>query len=228
MSPSDEDEPRFVRRLTIDDLGDALALQRSVGDRLPAGYLFPKTDDELRAYLDGPRGAAWGIGSVGGLRAVALLRLPAPDQTFSGPPFPLVPAGEIGLTCFLENTIVHPEERGRGHHRALLDARFAAAGALGKRWICAGVHLENRRSWSNLLAAGLAIVGMRRDLGYPVIGLLRPADRGVLATDAGIDRQVAVEDVAAHDAALRDGWVGLLLLPDGRVLYRRLTSRGGA
>lgn len=228
MTPSSGGQLSLVRRLTIDDLGDALALQRIVGDGLPAGYLFPKTDAELSAYLDGSRGAAWGIGPAGGLRAVALLRLPAPDQSFSGPPFPLVPADEIGLSCFLENTIVHPEERRRGHHRTLLDARISAADAMGKRWVCAGVHLENRRSWSNLLAAGLAIVGMRRDFGYPVIGLLRPADRDVLATDAGSDRPVAVAEVEAHDAALREGWVGLRLLPDGRVLYRRLTSRGGA
>ena len=41
------------------------------------------------------------------------------------------------------------------------------------RW---GIHLQNSVSWANLLARGMAIAGIRFDLGYPIIGLLSSCD----------------------------------------------------
>lgn len=219
-----------VVRLTLDDLPDALALQRLVVDGVPEHHLIPKSDADLRAYLDGDRGLAFGVrGALDGrpdaLLALSLLRLLTAEKPLPGPRFPRLPVDEPA--CFLENTIVHPEARSRGLHRRLLDARFAAAAERGCRWFAGGAHLANRRSWSNLLAAGLAIVGIRVDIGYPAIGLLRAVDPRALATDAADEIAVAADDASAHDAALREDRLGVALRADGTVAYRRLVTTGG-
>jgi hypothetical protein len=87
------------------------------------------------------------------------------------------------------------------------------------------VHLGNRVSWTNLLRAGLAIVGIRDDLGYPVLGLLRGLDSAALkATDDVV--RVAVSDEPGHRVALRDRRIGLLSADGGQVDYRRLLLTG--
>ena len=68
---------------------------------------------------------------------------------------------------------MHPEHRGRGWQRRLVEARIALARQQGARWACSGVHVLNTVSWFNLLACGFAVVGVRHDLGDPVLGLLR-------------------------------------------------------
>jgi hypothetical protein len=221
-----------VVRLTAADLQDALALQRLIVAEVPAGHLFAKSDDDLRAYLDGERGLAFGIrGALPGRRdalvALSLLRLVLAEQPADGPKFPRVPEDEWARrACFLENTIVHPDRRKRGLHPVLLDARLAAASERGCRWFCSGVHFDNQRSWSNLLVAGLAIVGIRVDIGYPAMGLLRAADPEALATDPHDERLVAADDLAAHQAALAEDRIGVRRLADGRVVYRRLAAPG--
>jgi GNAT superfamily N-acetyltransferase len=154
---------------------------------------------------------------------MSLLRLLDESHRHAPLPFPLVPDEDWPLrVSFLENTMVRPEARGRGYHRALIDARAAYARAAGIRWICAGVHLRNRSSWANLLASGMVIVGIRFDPGYPIIGLLKSTDVSALDVDA--DDQVRVDggDEAGHGSILEDGYVGVRLAADGGVVYHRL------
>jgi hypothetical protein len=90
--------------------------------------------------------------------------------------------------AFLENSMVRPASRGRGHQRALIAARADHARAVGRRWLCAGVQLGNRVSWTNLLIFGMSIVGICLDLGYPIIGLLRPLGSRLLGVDPATRR----------------------------------------
>lgn len=164
-------------------------------------------------------------GPEGALEAAALLRLPDPDGPDPGPPFPLVPEDDWPRrACGLGGTVVRPRARGRGFQRALVDARLAWAVRAGARWACAGVRLENAVSWRNLLARGFAVVGMRDDPGYPILGLLRPLGTGVLRTDPLDRRAVAALDPAGHREALDAGYLGSRLAPDGRVTYERLLT----
>jgi hypothetical protein len=65
----------FVRQLTTADLPDIVKLHEAVSGPLPAGFIRPKTEDELRSYLDGTLGVAYGV--IGdGLLAASLLRVP--------------------------------------------------------------------------------------------------------------------------------------------------------
>lgn len=90
------------------------------------------------------------------------------------------------------------------------------------RWACAGVRLDNRVSWANLLAAGMAIVGLRCDPGYPVHGLLRGLGASTLQTDADDRIAVGALDAAGHRVASQAGYIGVRLAGDDSVIYQRL------
>jgi hypothetical protein len=66
---------------------------------------------------------------------------------------------------------------------------------------------------------------MRRDYGFPVIGLLYCYDRSALACDPADARRVPLDDVSAHEAAFQEGWVGVRVEPDGTVVYQRRSRR---
>jgi hypothetical protein len=204
----------------LKDIGRIQSLQAAVGD-VPDGFLRPKTDADVCGYLDGTDGVAYGLVEDGDLIGLGLLRIPTGPHAFTGPPFPLVPADDWPLrACFLEHGMVHPRARGRGHQRALLDARLRYAATTAMRWTCAGVRLANVASWRNLLASGLVIAGIRFDPGFPVIGLLRACDGRSLAAPAGDEVRVAIDDAAGHEAALAQGRVGVRIADDGTVRYR--------
>ena len=146
-----------------DYLDGIAALQAAVTRDVPAGFLRAKSREQLRAYLDGTDGVAFGIVGGGRLLASALLRLPQRVRPNAGEPFPLVPTADWPLrAAFLEHAMVRREVRGRGYHRALFAARHAQATVAGMRWMCAGARLDNTVSWSNLLASGLVMLGATR------------------------------------------------------------------
>ena len=216
---------KLARQLTIADLTGSLELQAAVGDELPAGFMRLKSERELRAYLDGTLGVAYGIVERAELVAMALLRIPDERHPNTGPPFPLVPEADWPLSaCLLESAMVRPAGRGRGFQRTLIDARLLRAASSRMRWACAGVALQNAASWVNLLGRGMAIAGMRFDPGYPVLGLLRSLDSTRLTTDPDEQVTVPVADAARHHAALLSGYVGVRRAPRGAVIYQRLRS----
>lgn len=220
--------PPRVKQLTPADLADMLALQSAVAADLPAHFLRAKSEDDLRGYLDGRLGVAFGIFDRDAILATALLRLPGADHPNpeSDPPFPLVPEADWPhRAAFLENAMVLPAARGRGVQRALLRLRLAHAAAAGMQWVCAGASLRNEASWRNLLAEEMTIVGLV-DRAVPTLGLLTAFDTDALATDPDDRLSVAAQDRAGHQAALGHGYVGVSLAPDGTVTYRRLSTHG--
>lgn len=221
-------QPPLIRKLTLADLTRIVQLQQAVTAELPPGYIFPKTESDLGTYLDGTLGVAYGVFEKDALAASSLLRIPSkthPNDTSM--PFPLVPAEEWALHAGgLGNTLVLPAARGRGYQRALIDARISHAAAAQMRWICAGVHIGNSASWINLLSKGMAIVGMRTDFGYPLIGLLRNATGVPFALDADDCVVVPAYDAAQHQAALQDGYVGVRITSNRTVRYYRSASPG--
>jgi hypothetical protein len=213
----------ILERLETTDLANVLALQDAVSAGLPPGFIRGKSKSELRSYLDGTLGVAYGIVEEGALWAVSLLRVPDEDHPNEGLPFPLVPDEDWPLyACFLENAMVLPAARGRGHQRAMFDARLAHAIQAEMRWVCGGVQLENAVSWKNLLGKGMVIAGIRFDLGSPVIGVLGSFDPMALATDSSDQVRVSAPDHARHRAALSDGCIGVRVAADGAVIYQRL------
>lgn len=219
-------ESFHLRQLVPADLTAFLDLQQAVSDPLPDGFIRAKSEAQLHAYLDGSAGVAFGVSDGNWLAAVGLLRLPGADTPHGGVPFPLVPAADWPRhACIAENAMVRPAARGRGLQRALLDVRRAHAARAGMRWICAGVHLANTRSWSNLLAMGMPIVGIRFDTGHPLLGLATALDRLAPEYDAGDLALVAANDARSHEARLNEGYIGVRVAHDGGVIYARRIAR---
>lgn len=211
-----------VRQLEPADLPAFVDLQQAVCTTVADGFVRAKSDAQLAAYLDGSIGLAFGITDGSWLAAVALLRLPREDAPNGGMPFPVVPPADWPRhACLAENAMVRPAARGHGLHRLLFDVRRAHAAGAGMRWLCAGVHLHNSRSWSNLLQMGMAIVGIRFDTGHPVIGLTTALDGLGPDYDPADLALVAAHDAPAHEARLADGYVGVRLAHDGGVIYAK-------
>ncbi|HEX2116204.1 MAG TPA: hypothetical protein VHM01_17505 [Alphaproteobacteria bacterium] len=214
-----------LRLLGIEDGLSLLTLQDTVTEGLPPGYLRPKAEEALYYYLDGTLGVAYGIFEHNGLRASALLRLPDAEHPNpdAKPRFPIVP--ETDWPChaaFLENAMVHPDARGRGLQRMLLDIRLTHAAAAGMRWACAASHLHNQASWSNLLGAGLVLAGLIEREGQPLIGLVAGLGVARITSDPREKRLVEARDKVQHLAALADGFVGVRSDARGAVVYQRL------
>jgi hypothetical protein len=218
-----------IRQLAMPDLLDVLDLEGAVTARLTPGFIRLHDESEVRGFLDGTRGAAFGVVEDGALSAVSLLRMPSaafPNRV-TAVPFPRVPVDDWALgACFLENTMVRRSARGRGFQRLLFEERVAHAARAKMKWVCSGVHLDNTVSWSNLLAKGMAIVGIRFDLGHPVIGLLKALDNeAALASDPNDHLLVELGEAKRHEAALDAGYVGVRPIGD-TVVYQRLLSAG--
>jgi GNAT superfamily N-acetyltransferase len=207
-----------LRQLGPNDLAALRELEAHAARGLPAGFMHPKPDAQLLAALCGDGGSAWGVVLHGSLVAAGLLSVPRVQP--GDPAFPRVPARDWPAACgFLSHALVLPAQRGKGLQRALVRARLSHARATGLRWVCAGTHLDNAASWRNLLAEGLAIVGLREDKGHPWIGVLRPVDAPLRATGEAL--HVPLRQLQAHREALQRGHAGMHIVGES-VTYCRV------
>lgn len=213
-----------VQHLGPEDLPTLLALERAVRDSgVPEGFLMQKSDADLMAYLNGSVGRAYAVFERGRLSAAALMRMPRPGQSNAGGGFPRISASDWARhTAFIESAMVAPDARGRGLHRALVDARLADARLAGMEWLASGAHLRNPSSWYGLIASGMTLVAARTDAqGHEVVGLLLPLNAAPFATDVQDRRSIARDDAPAHIAALKEGYLGIGVEAGDRVIYAR-------
>lgn len=215
----------YTRQLTLQDLAAIKELQHEVKTTLAANLLQLKEERELTAYLDGTKGAAFGIFDGDVLSAMALIQIPSAEYPNLLPPLPHVPKLDCSLhTAVLENAMVAPRARGRGYQRTLVNMRMAHAKAVGMRWVGAGARLGNIISWRNLLASGMAIVALRVNNGQAVIGLLRPLTDDALPSSIVNRRLVIMHDTDGHLHALESGYIGTRVTSTGFVVYQLSVS----
>jgi GNAT superfamily N-acetyltransferase len=217
-------DARIPRLLSISDFDAVVALQREVIASVPTGYVRLKEERELNAYLNGDVGAAFGIFEDDELQASALVRIPNAEHSNSVEPLPrILPATDWPLhTAILENAMVARAARGRRYQRVLLATRIEYARAVGMRWVGGGARFENVFSWRNMLANGMAIVGLRVHERNAYIGLLRSIKHNdALPVSSRDYRLVATADNSEHMRALRAGYVGTRLTSFGCVVYQR-------
>lgn len=216
-----DDDQRIQRQLVMTDFEAITALQDEVTASVPTGFLRDKTPEELNAFLSGNIGAGFGVFDNGKLLAMGFVRTSMANHPYQGPPFPRVPKEDWpNHAAFLENTLVAPAARGRGFQRTLIELRTAQAKANGARQVCAGVNLSNEVSWRNLLASGMAIVGIRVANGQAVIGLLKSFDDNVLRSSITNLHLVAAQDTDGHLDAMERGYIGKRMTAWGYVVYQ--------
>jgi predicted GNAT superfamily acetyltransferase len=215
------DDQIIQRQLLMTDFDAITLLQNEVAAIVPKGFLRDKTPEELNAFLEGDIGAGFGIFDNGKLLAMGFVRTSMVNHPYQGPPFPRVPEEDWpNHAAFLENTVVALAARGRGFQRTLIELRTAHARAAGARLLCTGVHLSNEISWRNLLASGMAIVGIRVANGQAVIGLLKSFDDNALRSSITNLRLVAAQDTDGHLDAMERGYIGKRMSNWGYVVYQ--------
>jgi predicted GNAT superfamily acetyltransferase len=220
-SPRVANDSLIPRRLVMTDFDAVAALQSEATASVPKGFLRDKTPEELHDFLNGKIGAGFGIFENGKLLAMGFVRTSMANHPYQGPPFPRVPKEDWpNNAAFLENTIVTAAARGRSFQRALIDLRTAYAKKSGARMVCSGVHLGNEISWRNLLASGMAIVGIRVVNGQAVIGLLKSFDDSALRSSITNLRLVAAQDTDGHLDAIERGYIGKRMSTWGYVIYQ--------
>jgi GNAT superfamily N-acetyltransferase len=213
-----------VRVLGTADLDGFLALNRTVmADGLPGGFLQAKSDAMIATYLDGTAGRAYGIFEQEQLTAAALMRIPRRGRANAGKGFPRLSHSDWAYhTAFMEHAVVAPAARGRGLHRALLEARLSDASLSGMDWVASGTHLRNSSSWFGLLAGGMTLVGARIDPhGHEVLALLTSLTGATFVTDPSDRRSIARDHTAAHFHAIQEGYLGIGIDQKDRVIYAR-------
>ncbi len=159
-----------IERLTAADLAAIRALHARVLDTLPApGLIKPETEAFHRLVLEEGHGLVFGVRDPAApdrllSYGVLLLRLVAGDGSGRRLGLP-----ETAPLCKIAGTSVAPEARGRGHQRALLARRIAAAAEAGKPFVYGTVAPANGPSCRNMVRAGFRIHRVERRYG----GLLR-------------------------------------------------------
>lgn len=217
--------PRLLRH---DDLDAVLALQDRVVRAAPPGRVRERTAATITGYLNASHGLAFGVAGAAGtgsLDAVGLLHLPSTSMPNGTDGMPRVPMADWPLeTALLLGGMVHPERRGTGLQRRLIDCRRRAAAAAGMRWVCSGVLLFQVASIANLLRTGFVITGIRDEAAGPVLALAASAPGDAIATDAGEQVWIGYDDAHSIARLLADGFAGVRLTLDSLLFERLIPS----
>jgi hypothetical protein len=120
--------------------------------------------------------------------------------------------------------MVHPDWRGLGLQRALLDARLALARTHARHLCAAMVSLHNHASRHNMFRRGLHVAGLAQIHGLLRQIMLIDLDHA-LRVDAGDERLIDSDDAAGQRAALADGDVAVGELREPQRIRLRFVRR---
>lgn len=217
----------FVRKLSINDIGQIYHLQERITKNLSNGFVHSKSKEELSDFINGNKGITIGIEANGKVVAFSILQVPNISNPNTNLKFKNIPDEDWGLaTCFIENTIVQEKFQGKGLQKLLVDLRISVAINYNMKWICSGVNFENNVSWMNLIKKGLFIVDYREDRGYLTLGLSQKINQEPLAFSKNNELKVKTTDKNAHINAIDNGFIGVKLIKeenDKFVIYNKLT-----
>ena len=204
-----------LRPLAADDLPALHRLNADVMRALPDAGMFKLFGGAERFLADhlGPRGESLGAFADGRLVAYGSLTRPAApdlDNYATDLGWPPERAGRVAL---LSAAMVEPAYRGRGLHRALIDARIALARDLGVPELLVRSAPANERSRRTLLGHGFALVwlGVQREGSLRHV-FWRPIEGAAWTAPADADGAlawVAVDQLERQKELLRDGWIGV-------------------
>lgn len=142
--------------LTPDALGAVLALQREACGPL----MHPLSETELSDMLAGPRighGVVLGALAGGALAAFLAVQFPGRATHNLGRDYGL-PDGDLDRALHFTGILVHPDRRGQGLHRRLIETAAQAVLPPGRhRYWFATVRPENTASVRGMLSVGMRV-----------------------------------------------------------------------
>lgn len=198
------DAPRIWRTLDLSDLAAVDDLHRRAIGAAGPDVVKPEHPDFFAAILGG-RGRMIGVFAADRLIAYGVLQhvIPADDD-----PRPLVGAGAAVQRVKLAGASVAPDQRGSGLQRALISARVRLAheNYTQPLILYATSAPGNTASWSNLLAEGFHIRGIKLYYGgYPRYVMVNQRD----VVDWGAQTELDPGDIDAQARLLERGWRGI-------------------
>ncbi len=216
----------FIRKLDINDIAQIKDIQNIILAESDHGFIHPRSDETLIDYLSNSNNVVFGLETEDKIIAFGVLNVPKKNQRNKSLRFKIVPDEEWAYhSCFIESAMVLPNYRGKGLQKILIETRIAAAITCGMKWLCAGVKFDNYKSWGNLLAKGLVIVGYRVDLGYLILGLAQKLNGPVLRFENKESMSVNIFDEQGHRTALDNGFLGINVVSEkncSSVVYKRI------
>lgn len=130
---------------------------------------------------------------------------------------------KIEDTAFLKSTLVHPDFRGLGLQKTLIDARLEQAALANKTWAICEVDIQNAASIKNLLGKGFTIrdSGISPVDGMPAVYMYKNLKEAMPANlNNNALQLVPVEAWEKHKALLNNGHIGIDYF-DGFITYRK-------
>ncbi len=204
-----------LRALTAADLPAMLRLHAAVLHALPDPAMFRLFGGPEKFLADhlGTRGESLGAFEHDRLVAYGSLTRPRADDVDNyARDLGWAPA-RAGRVALLSAAMVDPACRGRGLHRALIDARLELARDRGVPELLVRAAPANAQSRRTLLAHGFAVVW----LGVQGEGSLRhvmwrPIERAAWSPSTPGDTAItwaAADDLERQKQLLADGWIGV-------------------
>jgi len=198
---------------------------RDLEERGLQSFFLPKTPEQLRACLSNGHGVT--VGAYAGPELVGVSTLTFPRQE-SDVALVALPEGiTLHQLCEVRSTAVHPKHRGRGINRRMLAALLEVwRPSHPRKVLVSEFEVRNIASWKTSVAFGLVIeyTAVDPDDGARLMyGVLRRdrAGEGVGGRALLLHPDRQWPDL---QAALRDGYRGVNVTPDGRLVCRRAAN----
>lgn len=216
------DTPIVIEQLTLKQLAELEALQQQVYEALPdKNTLQPLSTDEFTNILGG-NGLLIGVYAREQLIAFRALLDPQDDPEHLG-----VDCGvareNLSRVFYQEISNVSPDWRGYGLQKLMAQVIMAAADMARYDYVCATVKPYNIPSLKDKFSQGLIVKGLKLKYG----GKLRYIffkDLKNAAPAYHEEQQVSMNDTAAQQTLLQQGYVGVQLIKNGddfAIVYKK-------
>lgn len=216
------DTPIVIEQLTLKQLAELEALQQQVYEALPdKNTLQPLSTDEFTNILGG-NGLLIGVYAREQLIAFRALLDPQDDPEHLG-----VDCGvareNLSRVFYQEISNVSPDWRGYGLQKLMAQVIMAAADMARYDYVCATVKPYNIPSLKDKFSQGLIVKGLKLKYG----GKLRYIFFKDLKNAAPVyheEQQVSMNDTAAQQTLLQQGYVGVQLIKNGddfAIVYKK-------
>lgn len=208
--------------LRATDIQLMIDLQQTVLDNLPSHkkhFIAKRSKEDFLKFIQGG-GQIIGLKEGEDLVAYSIVEFPASIETSGFDTS--INIENIQETAFLKSTLVHPDFRGLGLQKTLIDARLEQAALADKTWAICEVDIQNAASIKNLLGKGFTIrdSGISPVDGMPAVYMYKNLKTAMPANLNNNSLQlVPVEDWKKHEALLSNGHIGIDYF-DGFITYR--------
>ncbi|KZE37518.1 benzoate transporter [Bhargavaea cecembensis] len=212
-------QPIHMHKLTPEQLPEILSLQEQVIQALEVKErLQPLTEDEFRFILEG-NGEMIGVYADGKMIAWRAMLVPDNDHEGLGRDVG-VPEEEIGKVIYQEISAVSPEWRGFSLQTIMGSVLMDRVDAERYRYVCSTVMPGNIPSLKDKFRHGLEVRALKEKYG----GKLRYVfmkDLQAPEQERTESREIPMDDIAAQQALLADGWVGTAMAEGGNGWFVR-------